>query len=193
MAPGRCTRQNARTAPRNARYRSSPPRAARYIAGIASRSIALRDSSEIRTVIGPGDRDQSLKRPDFFRAEISFPSKASHDYDTGSIGDCLSVGKDRSIGPHHVPKRNPPLTGRVFRGLNPGRASIFNLPTRTGNDFVFLSGHILVFSSRYPPDFLDTPRRFFYCDSYGRNLLHPSFSCMLPFRNLHPVRGSYSI
>jgi hypothetical protein len=46
VAPERCTTRNVRTAGRTARYRSSPPRAGRYIAGIASRSIALRESSE---------------------------------------------------------------------------------------------------------------------------------------------------
>ena len=54
VAPGRCTRPSARTAATNARYRSSPPRAGRYTAGIASRSIALRESSEQTTKLDDG-------------------------------------------------------------------------------------------------------------------------------------------
>ena len=46
MAPERCIKRNARTVARTAKCRSSRLRGALYIAGTASRSIALRESSE---------------------------------------------------------------------------------------------------------------------------------------------------
>lgn len=87
----------------------------------------------------------------------------------------------------------PPHTGRGSCRLKLRWASIFNPLARTDNDFVSLSGHILVFSFQYPPYFWDTPQRFFYYDSYGRNRLHHPFFCMLPYRNLQPMKGSCSI